>query len=123
MSSVNVNNVLNMDGDALPDNLIPTTVSAWVSFDGVGGASIKDSYNVSSVGRNGEGDYTVNFLTPMPNADYVIMASCGNFNNFVGVATDEQTPATSSVRIASVDVGGAKQDSGYVYLAIVRSGV
>jgi hypothetical protein len=43
---------------------------AWVNFNGVSGASIRASGNVSSVTRNGTGDYTMSFTTAMPDADY-----------------------------------------------------
>ncbi|MDF1687312.1 MAG: hypothetical protein P1U50_11030 [Parvibaculaceae bacterium] len=36
-------------------------VKAWVSFDGTGVVSIRDSYNVSSITDNGAGNYTLNF--------------------------------------------------------------
>jgi hypothetical protein len=44
---------------------------AWVNFNGVGGA-IRSSFNVSSITVNGTGDYTVNFTTAMPNANYAV---------------------------------------------------
>lgn len=47
---------------------------AWVNFDGTNG-SIRNSYNVSSVTRNATADYTVNFSTAMPNANYVTTLS------------------------------------------------
>ena len=43
---------------------------AWVNFDGVSGPTIRASGNVSSVTRNGTGEYTVNFATAMPDTDY-----------------------------------------------------
>lgn len=48
---------------------------ARVSFNGSGTVAITDSGNVSSITDNGLGDYTVNFTTAMPNADY---QWCGN---------------------------------------------
>jgi hypothetical protein len=42
---------------------------AWVNFAGATG-TINGSFNVSSVTRNGTGDYSVNFTTAMPNANY-----------------------------------------------------
>lgn len=45
-------------------------VKAWVTFNGSGGASIAGSFNVSSVNRNSNGDYTVNFTTALPSANY-----------------------------------------------------
>jgi hypothetical protein len=44
---------------------------AWVNFDGTTSpGTIRASGNVSSVTRNGTGDYTVNFTTAMPDANY-----------------------------------------------------
>ena len=43
---------------------------AWVNFNGAGTVAIRASYNVSSITDNGTGDYTVNFTTSMPDANY-----------------------------------------------------
>ena len=43
---------------------------AWVNFNGTGAVAIRASGNVSSITDNGTGDYTVNFTTAMPDADY-----------------------------------------------------
>lgn len=64
-----------------------TGVAAWVNFDGTkdttGAAStantnrlIRASSNVTSVLRNGTGNYTINFTTPMVDANYAITGSC-----------------------------------------------
>jgi len=45
---------------------------AWVNFNGTGTVAIGDSGNVSSITDNGTGDYTVNFTTAMPNANYAV---------------------------------------------------
>src|SRR6056297_2728713 len=47
---------------------------AWVNFDGSGTVSIRESGNVSSITDNATGDYTVNFATAMPDANYSIQA-------------------------------------------------
>jgi hypothetical protein len=44
---------------------------AWVNFNGTGTVAIRASGNVSSITDNGTGDYTVNFTTALPTADYV----------------------------------------------------
>lgn len=54
--------------------------SAWVNFDGTGVASIRDSYNVSSITDNGVGLYTVNFTTPLDNSNGVIVGSIADTN-------------------------------------------
>lgn len=56
-------------------NCISGSAKAWVCFNGTNG-SIKASYNVSSITRNGTGDYTVNFTNAMTDANYAL-ASCG----------------------------------------------
>jgi hypothetical protein len=43
---------------------------AWVNFNGTGTVAIRASGNVSSVNDNGTGNYTVNFTTAMPDANY-----------------------------------------------------
>jgi hypothetical protein len=57
---------------ATPSGSAPSyTCRAWVNFDGTTSpGTIRASGNVSSVTRNGTGDYTVNFTTAMPDADY-----------------------------------------------------
>ena len=53
-------------------------IRAWVNFNGTGTVAINGSGNVSSVTDNGTGDYTVNFTTALPNANYA--AICGTTN-------------------------------------------
>ena len=74
MSNVSVKNIVNpTTADTTPtDNLSKQVCKAWVNFDGTGVPTIRDSYNVSSITDNGTGDYTVNFATPMSNANYSV---------------------------------------------------
>jgi hypothetical protein len=48
---------------------------AWVNFNGTGTVAIRASGNVSSITDSGTGDYTVNFTTAMPDANYAISGS------------------------------------------------
>jgi hypothetical protein len=47
---------------------------AWVNFNGTSTVAINASGNVSSITDNGTGDYTVNFTTAMPDANYATSA-------------------------------------------------
>lgn len=49
----------------------PQAVKAWVNFEG-SSATIRKALNVSSVTRNSMGSYTINFTTPMADANYGI---------------------------------------------------
>lgn len=50
---------------------------AWVNFNGTGTVAIRASGNVSSITDNSTGNYTVNFTTAMPDADYSWGLSAG----------------------------------------------
>jgi|TARA_R100000455_G_C6261846_1_gene117164 hypothetical protein len=54
-------------------------VRSWVRFSGTGTIAIEGSGNVSSLTDNGTGDYTINFTTAMPNANYTIATSVMGF--------------------------------------------
>jgi hypothetical protein len=76
-------------------------VRAWVVFNGTGttGSSqfIDGSGNVTSVVKNGTGEYTITFTTALPNADYVCIGSTGDTFvanssvNFITRATNSVT--------------------------------
>ena len=64
---------------------------AWVNFNGTGTVAIISSRNVSSVTDNGVGDYTINFTTAMPDANYAIA--------FGGVEASDGTPIVTLLRM------------------------
>ncbi len=58
---------------------------AWVNFNGTTSpGTIRSSYNVSSVTKNGAGDYTVNFTTPLADGNYSACVSVAAANTNVG---------------------------------------
>ena len=71
MSTIKANQWLNSDGT---ENY---KCRAWVNFNGTGTVAIRASGNVSSITDNGVGDYTVNFTTPMVDANYSAVSSGG----------------------------------------------
>jgi hypothetical protein len=70
------------------DNAINGSAKAWVNFNG-STATIRTSYNVGSITKNGTGDYTVNFSNALTDANYSVVMSAGNGNAFgnFGVST------------------------------------
>jgi len=71
-----VASTLNNDTGVLAtQNGMTGIAKAWVNFNGTGTVAIRGSFNVSSITDNGTGDYTVNFTTAMPNANYSVMGS------------------------------------------------
>ena len=57
---------------------------AWVNFDGTGTPAIRASGNVSSITDNGTGDYTINFTTAMPDANYAAVGMTAGLNSSRG---------------------------------------
>ena len=52
-----------------------------MNFKGDGTVSIRDDYNVSSIGDNGTGLYTVNFSSGMGNTNYCVVVGGYNAND------------------------------------------
>ena len=93
---------------------------AWVNFNGTGTVAIRASGNVSSITDNGTGDYTVNFTTAMPDANYAAQLQCMNnaANNFIG-SVYQNAALTGSLRVWT-GTTSALTDSAAVYVSIFR---
>lgn len=103
-------------------NCIQGSAKAWVSFNGVSTASIRASYNVSSVTRLQAGDYTINFTVAMSDANYCVnMSSQSPVDNISSQCVMyNQTPTTSAFRMRTGVVGVAYYDCAYVYASVFR---
>ena len=98
---------------------------AWVNFNGTGTVAIRASGNVSSITDNGTGDYTVNFTTAMPDANYQINTSPGVLNTgsggVAGVYTSATVPTASLCRFYSIgNASDAHADTAYFYVSVFR---
>lgn len=76
---------------------------AWVNFNGTGTVAIRASGNVSSITDNNTGDYTVNFTTAMPDANYAVTCST---TGVAGVSGTNLTagPVQSTQAVGSIKV-------------------
>ena len=88
---------------------------AWVNFNGSGTVAIRAANNVSSITDNGTGDYTVNFTTAMPDANYAVVVtgedtSGGAGNAARGSQVRADGRAAGSVRVQNFGWTGAAQD-------------
>lgn len=73
---------------------------AWVNFNGTSTVAIRASFNVSSITDNGTGDYTVNFTTAMPDANYALSINGNRSTRGIGLlAGVNAAPTTSSLRV------------------------
>ena len=98
---------------------------AWVNFNGTGTVAIRASGNVSSITDNGTGDYTVNFTTAMPDANYSVSGSAtlttsGANAPRILAPFDVNTQTTGSSRVRTGDDTGAVGDMALVCVQIFR---
>ena len=96
---------------------------AWVNFNGTGTVAIRASGNISSITDNGVGNYTVNFTTAMPDANYSSVGMAGaatialinisqNFNTYA--------PSTTACRYTATYADNTVFDAAYVGVSIFR---
>jgi hypothetical protein len=81
---------------------------AWVNFNGTTApGTIRGNGNVTSVARNGTGDYTVTFTTAMPDANYSFANSLrnepapGSGANASCVSSFSNAPTASALRVVT----------------------
>lgn len=96
---------------------------AWVNFDGTGTVAIRASGNASSITDHGTGDYSANFLSPMPDKNYACVVNGALFtsaalNNY-GVQNFFSSQNVSSVRLSSRQ-GTEFGDSNCIVVGIFR---
>ena len=115
MSTAKFNQWLNSDGT---ENY---KCRAWVNFNGTGTVAIRASGNVSSITDNGTGDYTVNFTTAMPDANFSAAGTAANDQSggtFVGLNDGRRTVTT--LRVTTKGVTESLFDCPIVNVAIFR---
>ena len=101
-------------------------VRAWVNFNGSGTVAIRGSGNVSSVTDHGTGDYTVNFKTAMPDANYCSVFSsndaAGSGTN-APIATGKRGTAQTTTGVgvrAKYNQDSSLADNDYVFVTVFR---
>ena len=95
------------EGNSTTTNLQQGLDKMWIFFDGSGTVATKDSFNATSLTDNGTGDYTVDIVNDMGNANYAYFLTVSqlrhtgtgfNFrgNGFPGPVT------ASAIRVATL---------------------
>lgn len=128
MSTIRTTTLSTVDGTAtVPVNTVVNgSAKAWVNFNGTGTVAIRAAFNVSSITDNGTGDYTMNFTTAMPDANYTPVCFANRANTAQApriplIRTDGTLPTTSALRIEMVDTSSTGLvDQAYINVAIFR---
>ena len=100
-------------------------VRAWVNFNGTGTVAIRASGNVSSITDNGTGDYTVNFATNMPDANYTFVGTASHSSSEtvprIVFYKEDDTRSVSALQIAVKQTGGStRRDNSFIEVAFFR---
>ena len=112
------------NGVTFPDSTSMQTgqqaCKAWVNFNGTGTVAIRAGYNVGSITDNGTGDYTVNFTTAMPDANYSYLGGAQAFGIANGPMVDMYYGAstTTAARFRVFTQAAAAMDTSYASIAV-----
>ena len=95
------------EGNSTTTNLQQGLDKMWIFFDGSGTVATKDSFNATSLTDNGTGDYTVDIVNDMGNANYAYyltvsqLRHTGTGSNFSGNGYPGPVTA-SAIRVATL---------------------
>lgn len=101
---------------------------AWVNFTALGTVTIRASGNVTSITDNGVGDFTINFTTALPNANYAPTLTCSTWTlgnmGVMGIAANNAAApilkTTTQLRVQTYASQTALGDFGDCNAAIFR---
>jgi hypothetical protein len=95
---------------------------AWISFSGTGVVAVRGAGN-ATVTDNGTGLYTINFTTPMPDANYAVHVTArraASNSSLFGTLAQGGTYTASAVQITTLTVAGTPEDADIVNVIIIR---
>ena len=129
MSTLKVNTIQNTSGgsSSTPEQIEQGRCKVWINIEGEGTYTIRDSFNVSSVGDNGTGEYVINFSITFANNGYCVTTSGFNhgqsdggwISTFAGNGDYNANNENSTTRcvIKSYNDAGSSQDNQAVCVA------
>jgi hypothetical protein len=95
---------------------------AWVNFNGTGTVAIRGSGNVSSITDNGTGDYSINFATAMPDANYAYSHAYSNEVNVEHTVGFLSSISAAAIRVQhyNPENSGNTADKSFVLIGVFR---
>lgn len=99
----------------LQSNSVTTNALAWVNFNGTSATPItpRANYNISSVTKNGTGDYTLNFTNVLSDANYSFAGGATGTSSWYGVVscTVIANQTATALRVIVWTASGATQSA------------
>jgi hypothetical protein len=96
------------------------SAKAWVNFNGTGTVAIRASFNVSSITDNGVGQYTVNFTTNMPDANYSIVIGHSGGTTTNPTSLSHFSHATNGFELIAHQGSNIPFDQAHCHVSIFR---
>lgn len=122
--AITISTLKNDTGVLAVQNGMTGIAKAWCNFNGSTGA-ILASFNVSSITKNGTGDYTFSYTTALASANYSTTGMGSNGGGGTGLfvfnAANNTAPSTTVVRLRYTDQTSSLQDSTYQSMAVFSS--
>ena len=117
--ALTISTLNNDTGVLATQNGMTGIAKAWVNFNGTGTVAIRDSFNVSSITDNGTGDYTVNFTTALPNANYCVNSGSSEFTVRISDGVGYLTTTSSRIQVRSQS--GSASDGAFIFASVFSS--
>jgi hypothetical protein len=123
MSTLVAQTISNGTVSTSSENVIQGSAKAWVNFNGTTASpsTIRASYNVTSVTKNGTGQYTVNFTNAFADINYSAVFMYGttaSANTWGNIGTGFK--ATTGIRVFTANSASTLFDTDDVSVAIFR---
>lgn len=103
-------------------NCIRGSAKAWANLNGTA-ATVRASYNVSSITRNSTGDYNINFTNALADTNYAVVTTISNptLNGGVTGANYNSgfTTTTTTKQLVTYSYN-VQQDFDTIYVAVFR---
>lgn len=106
MSTLKASNIQDTNGNnnSTPAEISQGRAKAWVKFDGTLSniGSGDNQFNVDDITDHGTGQYSANFTTAMPNANYAVAGMASDSGSGSVVALSFESATTSAVRVQCI---------------------
>ena len=117
MSTLKVNTIQDTSStnSSTPEQLYQGRAKAWINYNGGrnGSFAIRDSFGVSSITDNADGDHDINWSTAFADANYSVVSGANYATDDGGgrLFTSVRTQTTSKIQLIFIGDGGGFLDS------------
>jgi hypothetical protein len=100
-------------------NCIRGSALAWVNFNGTAG-TVTAAYNVTSITKNGTGDYNVNFTNAFSDTKYAVLKAVSEGGNYYVSRANNAAKTTSLINLQVNNSAGSNADASEIGVACFR---